>query len=96
MGFADCPLRFDERLNLKEDYDIFLQVIHKYHKALRFNKYHYIVDHLNKSGGVVSYRTMDREKAQLELMQEKWGKKVIRFDIKKSVNPKIYVPLKGI
>lgn len=96
LAFCNNPLRFDERLYLKEDYDMSLQVLHKYHKLLRFNNYYYEVNHFNRAGGVVSYRTKDGEVEQLELMQKKWGKKVVRYNLSKSVNPIVKVPLKGI
>lgn len=95
-AFMDCPLRYDERLPLKEDYDMALQVLQRYHKVLRFNKYYYVVDHFSVPGGVNSYRMMDREREQLRLLQKKWGKDVVKFNEKKDVDPIIKVPLKGI
>lgn len=95
QAFRNNPLRYDESLYLKEDYDMSLQVLKKYHKILRFNMYHYKVDHFENSGGVVSFRTLQKEKEQLERMVQKWGKKVVRYNLKKDVDPIIKVPLKG-
>lgn len=89
-------IRYDERLTLNEDYDFALQVLHKYHKILRFNKYYYVAEHLTESGGCGAYRLMSEEKRQAEIMTKKWGKKVVKYNFAKTTNPKIHVPLKGI
>ena len=96
QAFCGNPLRYDERVYLKEDYDMSLQVLQKYHKVLRFNKFYYKVNHFDKPGGVVSYRTKQKEIDQLELMVKKWGKRVVKYNLKKDVDPIIKVPLKGI
>lgn len=90
----DDELRFDERLWLKEDYDFSLQVMHKYRKVLRFNKYHYVVNHITLDGGVVSQRTMEQEKAQGLLLQKKWGKHIVQLR-ETSINPIVKVPIAG-
>lgn len=89
-------LRYDERLSLNEDYDYFLQVMRKYHKVLRWNKYHYQAGHLKAPGGCGAYRSLKREKEQAEIMMKKWGKSVVRYDFDRSTNPIINVPIKGI
>lgn len=96
QAFCNNPLRYDERVYLKEDYDMSLQVLQKYHKVLRFNKFYYKVNHFDKPGGVVSYRTKQKEVDQLELMVKKWGKRIVKYNLKKDVDPIIKVPLKGI
>ena len=99
LGTFSChykpKLRYDESLYLNEDYDFFLKNIKKYRKVLRFTKYHYIADHLNKKGGCGAYRMKDTEIEQAKIMQKRWGSKVFRFDIKKSTNGIVRVPLKG-
>jgi len=51
MGIIkDKDIRFDERLGLKEDYDYSIQVLRKFRKVLRFNKYHYASAHISKKG----------------------------------------------
>lgn len=96
QAFCDCPLRYDESVYLKEDYDMSLQVLQKYHKILRFNMYYYLVNHFNKPGGVVSYRTKQKEIDHLERMVKKWGSKVVNYNLEKDVDPIVKVPLKGI
>ena len=97
MGIKRVPgIRFDERLPLKEDYDYSLQVLNKYRKILRLDKYHYEAEHLTNIGGCTNFRTYDKELQQLELLQNKWGKDIVKFDIAKSINPVVKVPIKGI
>ncbi len=85
-GHLDPELRYDETVFGKDDYDFWLQNIQKYHKTLRFNKFHYLHDHGKKSGGFVSMRTRERELMGGERMVQKWGPKVFR--IGGSTNPK--------
>jgi len=89
-------IRYDETLFLNEDYDFFLKTIKKHRKTLRFNKYYYIADHLKSSGGCGAYRLKDFEIEQGEKMQCRWGSKVFKFNINKSTNGRINVPIKGI
>lgn len=97
QGFCDTPLRYDEDLWLKEDYDMWLQTVHRYHRTLRFNQYHYMANHLDQPGGCVSHRTMAEERRQVERLQKKWGKDVVRIRHDQgTINPKINVPLKGV
>ena len=88
LGTFSChfkpELRYDEGLFLNEDYDFFLKNIKKYRKVLRFKKYYYVADHLNKAGGCGSYRLKDTEIEQAKIMQKRWGSKVFRFDINRS------------
>ena len=92
----DKELSYDERLGLNEDYDFALQVLRKYHKILRFNKFHYFAGHLTQKGGCGAYRIMEEERKQAEIMIKKWGNKVVKYDFQKSTNPKLNVPIKGI
>lgn len=96
QAFADCPLRYDEDLWLKEDYDLSLQVWHRYHKVLRFNMVHYRVDHFNEAGGQVGKRNLPEEVRQLKRLQAKWGSRVVSFDLSRSVNPRVRVPYAGV
>lgn len=89
-------IRYDERLGLNEDYDYALQVAHKYHKIFRNNKYYYIAGHLTEVGGCGAYRILDDEREQSEIMLKKWGDKVVSYDFKKTTNPRVRIPLKGI
>lgn len=86
-------LKYDETLNLKEDYDIYLQNIMEYGGVLRNNKYFYRCLQSSNVGGCALQRNLKKEKEQFELLQKKWGKKLVYQD-KKSIktfdyNPKI-------
>jgi glycosyltransferase involved in cell wall biosynthesis len=96
QAFVGQELRYDEDLFLKEDYDLWLRTIYRERKTLRLNRYHYMVDHLSKIGGQVSNRTMIEEERQLRRLREKFGGKVVQWDLEKSINPRVRVPHKGI
>lgn len=93
-GIIKTDIKYMEEIYLKEDYDFFLEHIHKDHKTLRFNKYHYNTIHLTIPGGCAAYRTMGEEKRQAEILQKKWGSKVVK--LKNTTNPTIISPYKGV
>jgi hypothetical protein len=74
-------IRYDENLPLKEDYDMTLQHINKYNGCLRVNFVSYKVKQAEQIGGCATYRNLEREKTQFELLQKKWGSKIIKQDI---------------
>lgn len=101
------PLRYDERLPLKEDYDMTLQNCDKYRGCLRVNKYHYDCKQSKQAGGCATYRNYERETEQLRLLQKKWGKRIVKIDtvlnhnakkVKKNIdyNPIIRIPISGV
>jgi hypothetical protein len=109
MVHIDTDLRFDERLPLKEDYDFTLQNLNKYRKVLRVNKFFYVVKQMEQVGGCATYRNLEREIEQLNLLRKKWGSRIVQNDSldnsrshqsdKKrtfDVNPIIRVPIGGI
>ena len=112
LGVFGCFLkgmecRYDEALPLKEDYDMFIQNCNKYRGVLRLNAYHYVCRQSEQKGGCAMYRNMEREKEQFELLQKKWGSRIVRLDTsnkghsKKSkkyidYNPVIKIPIKGV
>lgn len=118
LSFVGCPFhcflrgnkcRYDERLPLKEDYDMTLQQLNKYRIALRINKYFYDVKQSKQAGGCAAIRNLAKEKQQLELLQKKWGKHIVRQDnidrnhrttkqrnISFDYNPILKVPIKGV
>lgn len=111
LGPFSCHLkndiRYDERLPLKEDYDLAIQHLNKNRGILRINKYFYDCKQSKQAGGCASYRNYDKEISQLELLQKKWGKGIIKIDnVKNSnqkkkskkidYNPIIKIPIKGI
>lgn len=100
-------LKYDERLPLKEDYDMTLQNCQKYRGCLRVNKYHYDCKQSKQKGGCASYRNYEREEQQLKALQDKWGSGIVKIDttpnhnakkIRKEIdyNPIIKVPIKGV
>ena len=105
LGPFSCHLRgsecrYDERIPLKEDYDMALQHLNKYRKILRFNKYHYECKQSIQAGGCAVIRNYQTEKAQFDLLRRKWGKDIVREDkgSKKEFdyNPIIKVPICGL
>ncbi len=104
MGFLNNELSFDETMPLKEDYDYSIQNANVYRKLLRIN-YAYMIkkDHKNK-GGCADYRTVEREKENMKLLQNKWGRKIVKQDKgnkgKKQttydINPVIHIPINGV
>lgn len=96
MGITkECPIRFDETLGLKEDYDFSLQVLNRYRRVLRFNKYHYLAKHKDMSGGCSAYRTKLREAQQMALFVKKWGSAIVKWKAG-DINPQVNCPIKGI
>ena len=97
---------YDETLPLKEDYDMTLQQCNKYRGCFRVNFLTYNVKQSEQAGGCATYRNMEREKSQFELLQKKWGGDIVKIDNsnkgrsnKKKLfdyNPIIKVPIKGI
>jgi hypothetical protein len=91
-----ADLAYDEELWLKEDYDMSLRVLQRWHRILRFNAYHYRVDHFNEAGGQVGLRNMAEEVRQLHRLQRRWGSDVVKIQLHRSVNPILKVPLRGV
>jgi hypothetical protein len=93
-------IRYDLDLPLKEDYDITLQHIKKYGGCLRVNFANYDVKQAEQAGGCATYRNVQKETEQFELLQKKWGTKIIVKDNnskrKFDFNPILRIPLKGI
>ena len=99
-GFVNCPYYFDETMPLKEDYDFTLQVCNGDRALLRFNQYGLSKDDHGNLGGCAKYRTIKREKEQFDLLQKKWGDKIVKQDSNSKqqydINPVIKVPIKGV
>ena len=71
-------IRYDERLTVKEDVDMFLQQLEKYNKAMRVDKYYWQKRSFEGKGGSQAFRVDNAEKEQFKMMQQKWGSKIIR------------------
>lgn len=96
QGFVATPCRYDEDLWLKEDYDMWLQSIQKAHHTIRFQGWHYMVNHISLPGGVVSQRTMHEERRQILRLREKWGRGIVNWnELRDSINPKVRSPYRG-
>lgn len=107
QGFLERnTCRYDENLPLKEDYDMTLQQCNKRRGCLRFNMYCYHAKQSVQAGGCASYRTILREKEQFEMLQKKWGSKIVKSDSSNKgrsskekiidYNPIIHIPIKGV
>jgi hypothetical protein len=81
-------LRFDERFPTKDDYDFSIQVLNKYRRILRFNKYFYVCKMAGSGSGQVGghahIRNVHNEMAQVIGLQKKWGSKIVKLDSGKS------------
>lgn len=71
---VDNDLRFDERMVMKQDIDMCLQVLLNHRFFIQENRYSfYYRPTMNNKGGVASYRTRDKEMKMMELLRKKWG-----------------------
>ena len=69
---------YDERLPLKEDYDMTIQQLNMERVVLRLNAYHYLCKQSEQKGGCAAYRNRQREEEQLEALRRKWGGQLLR------------------
>lgn len=101
------PLRYEEVIYLKEDYDMTIQILNKYRKNLRLNMFHYDCNQANLKGGCAEYRNKSREADHNKMLLKKWGSKIIRFDtgnrqvtrkrqVSYDINPIIKIPISGV
>lgn len=69
---AGCPLRWDEQLPLKEDYDYTCQHLARYGVVARAD--YLLADFLHRrnKGGAVAYRTSALEQQAIARLQAKW------------------------
>jgi len=101
QGHLDHDLLCDERMGTKDDYDFSLQVLNKYQKILRLNKFAYDCDHGDNKGGIVSMRTMEVEKEYNRRIMSKWGSHIIKYPenprkMKDLLNGMVSVPIRGV
>merc|ERR1711879_979423 len=70
----DSPVRFDESLTLKEDYDFSCSHIAKHGSVLRCNRMLLTVRHYANQGGAVDIRDNAgrKEKENIAILQRKW------------------------
>jgi hypothetical protein len=104
QGHRNNDLRYDQKIFLKEDYDMSIQMLLEDRKTLRMNMYHYVCDQNKMRGGCAESRNIEVEKHHLDMLQKKWGSKIVRFDTtnksgkqkKFDINPVIKIPIKGV
>ena len=109
-GHINNERRYDERLSLKDDYDMTLQCLNSYRLALRFNMVSYEAAQQTGEGGCTIYRSSVREEEQNRLLIKKWGSEIVGRDdgrktagvrkpttaLLRDINPLIRAPIKGI
>lgn len=78
---------YDERLPLKEDYDMTLQQMNMERVVLRVNAYHYLCKQSEQKGGCATYRNRQREEEQLEALRRKWGGRLLRSILRTRERP---------
>lgn len=102
QGHLEHGLWFDDKVGSKDDYDMSLQQLKKYKMVVRFNKYAYECEHGDNKGGIVSFRTKEKEVEWCKNIMKKWGTKIIKYEIppRKTtdlLNAKhVNVPIKGV
>jgi len=64
--------RFDEKMSLKEDYDLTAQHLHLYGNVLRSNRVVIQAQHYTNAGGAVADRTAVKEQYNIAVMRHKW------------------------
>lgn len=93
-------LRYDEKLPLKEDYDMTLQHLNKFRRVLRFNMIYCNVKQAENVGGCAVYRNSVFERQQFEDLIKKWGSRIVQKDEKSKrgfdFNPILKIPIKGV
>ena len=97
QGFLNNTIRYDERLSLKEDYDMTLQHLLKYRRVVRCEFVRYLAKMHENKGGCAEMRDVDVENEQFNLLQRKWGKNIVRRDKSSKghdINPLLKIPLK--
>ena len=67
------PLRFDEALLLKEDYDYTAQHFKTFGGVVRCNRVMVDFNHRINSGGAVASRSIETEQRSIEHLKKKWG-----------------------
>lgn len=106
QGFVKNELRYDEVLTVKEDVDMFLQNVQRFHGAMRIDRYYLKKKSFEGKGGSQEFRKENVEKEQFQMMQRKWGSDIIRPNKPKGNKTsgirgeggaiKLNIPIKGV
>jgi len=80
------PLRFDEKLTLKEDYDFVCAHIEKYGSVVRCNRLTFTAKHYSNSGGAVDTRDDAgiKEQENMAILFEKWPNAIFPHNTRKN------------
>lgn len=96
-------LWFDEKTNLKEDVDMFIQQLNKHRVVWRLNNHFGLFKQWTNAGGQQTIRNIDRELEACHILRNKWGSTVIKCprkkDVKKAseINNSVFkCPIKGV
>lgn len=97
----ESPVRYDEDIPLKEDYDLFLRHMQRFRGVLRVNGAWYANDgSKGAKGGCSEMRDVEEERRQFGALERRWGSSVVRRDGGSrrgfDFNPKIRVPIAGV
>ena len=68
----ESPLRFDEAMTLKEDYDFTCQHIYEHGRVARCNRLLILAEHYVNAGGAVAVRNAKREAQNIKHLRKKW------------------------
>lgn len=109
QGHINNNLRYDERIPLKEDYDMLLQALRLNRMIWRFNMVGVVCKQQTMAGGCAVMRNTVEEKRQFDVLQKKWGSDIVsrgikryvhgrksNFESSKDINPRVFPPIKGI
>lgn len=69
---SGSEVRFDEGMDLKEDYDFTCAHVRRYGGVARVGSLLASFDHRTNAGGAVAYRTAEREQAAIAHLKKKW------------------------
>lgn len=78
LAVKPTPLRFDENLKVKEDYDYTIQHYLEYGGVLRCDDLLFDFQQRTNKGGYTDSRSLEREEAAVQYLMSKWGKLVKR------------------
>lgn len=72
-----CPLRFDEAMTLKEDYDYTLQHLMRYGAVARRDDVLLTFQHRTNAGGAVAARTPALEQENIAVLKRRWPQFIV-------------------
>ena len=70
---VDSTITYDEKADLKEDYDMFLTIVKKGWKVIRLDNLAGAFPHRENKGGANTYRNFFREQRCNNYIRNKWG-----------------------